>query len=300
MIEKMGYAKDDRLLIVNADDFGMSHSTNKAVMELLKDGFISSASLMVPCPWAKQGAEFCRDNPDVSVGVHLTFTSEWGSYKWGPVTQGKPVDSLVDEHGYMHRSSTDVEKFAKPEQVREEIRNQITKAMDMGLDPSHIDNHMGSLYGLKMGNSFLEIIFDFCVEYQLPFRIPRKVHPELMERITPEILKAFNSCTALAEARGIVVLDYLIGLPTGQKTDYEVCRDQIINVIKNLKPGVTELYIHPAIDCEELRDIAGSWKRRDQEYKVFKDEEVIKTIQDEGIKIITWKDLRDYQRSNRG
>jgi len=297
MLNKLGYSQNDRLLIINADDFGMSHSTNEAVMELLKEGYISSATVMMPCPWAKEAVEFCRDNPEVNVGVHLTFTSEWNKYKWGPVNQNGRVDSLVDEYGYLHKSTEQVRKKAKREQVREEIRAQIEKALKLGLDPTHLDNHMGSLYGLGEGECFLDIIFDFCEEYRLPFRLPTVFEGKIEKQVPKELVERIKPYVEMAQSRGIALIDHLIGFSTGDKRDYESCRNEMIRTLRNLKPGITELYIHPAKDSEELRAITNNWLRRVNEYKVFKDSEVRNVIEEEGIKIISWKELRDIQRA---
>jgi len=290
------YSQNDRLLIINADDFGMSHSTNEAVMELLKGKFISSATVMMPCPWAKEAVEFCKENPDLNVGIHLTFTSEWKMYKWGPVTQSSRVDSLVDEYGYFHESAEKVRKQAKREQVREEIRSQIEKALRLGLDPSHLDNHMGSLYGLGEGECFLDIVFEFCKEYRLPFRLPKIPDEKIEKQVPKDLLKRIKGYIEIAQSNGIVLIDYLIGFSTSDKRDYPSCKEEIISILRGLKPGVTELYIHPAKDSDELRAITSNWLRRVHDYKLFKDPEVRKVIEEEGIKIISWKELRDIQR----
>lgn len=299
MLENCDNFKDGRYLIINADDFGMSHSTNQAVMELLKNKYISSASLMMPCPWASEAARFCKENPEVSVGIHLTFTSEWKYYKWGPTALSYKTDSLTDNYGYFYDSAYAVEKYADPLQVRQEIESQIEKALAMGVEPSHLDNHMGSLYGLSMGRDFLSIVFDFCEKYELPFRLPKNVDRDIEQKLPPEVKKMLYTRIAEAENRGIMLLDYLIGFSTVEHADYAVCREQIIETLVNLKPGVTELYIHPAKDSEELRAITGDWRGRHNEYLVFQDPEVRKVIAQENIKIISWKDLRDLQRKHK-
>ncbi len=299
MLQSRDDFKDGRYLIINADDFGMSHSTNQAVMELLKGQYISSASLMMPCPWAREAACFCRENPDVSVGIHLTFNSEWKYYKWRPTALSYNTDSLTDDYGYFYDSAYAVEKYADPLQVRWEIESQIEKALAMGVEPSHLDNHMGSLYGLSIGRDFLSIVFDFCEKYGLPFRLPKNVDRDMEQKLPSEVKRVLYARIAEAEDRGIMLPDYLIGFSTEEHIDYAVCRQQIIETLVNLKPGVTELYIHPAKDSEELRAITGSWKGRHNEYLVFQDPEVRNVITRENIKIISWKDLRDLQRRRR-
>ena len=288
--------KDGRYLIINADDFGMSHSTNQAVTELLKNKYISSASLMVPCPWAREAIRFCKENPEASVGIHLTFTSEWKYYKWRPTALSHMTDSLTDNDGYFYNSAYAVEKYADPLQVRWEIESQIEKALAMGLEPSHLDNHMGSLYGLSIGRDFLRIIFDFCEKYKLPFRLPKNMPQDLEHKLLPEVKEMLYNRIAEAKSRGIMLLDYLIGFSVADHLDYHRCREQIINTLVNLNPGITELYIHPAKDSEELCAITENWQGRYNEYLVFQDPEVREVIKEQNIKIISWKDLRDLQR----
>lgn len=291
--------KNGRYLIINADDFGMSHSTNQAVIELLKNKYISSASLMMPCPWASEAAYFCKENPEVSVGIHLTFTSEWKYYKWRPTAVSHKTDSLTDEYGYFYASAYTFEKCADPLQVRLEIESQIRMALAMGVDPSHIDNHMGSLYGLSTGRDFLSVVFDFCEKYDLPFRLPKNVDLEMERKLPVEVKELLYTRIQEAEDRGIMLPDYLIGFSTTEHVDYVTCRKQIIEVLINLKPGITELYIHPAKDSDELRAITKDWMGRYNEYLVFQDPEVRKVIELENIKVISWKDLRDLQRKQR-
>lgn len=290
----------EKLLIINADDFGMSHCTNMAVIEMLEKGAITSATVMVPCPWFPEAASYCKNNPQANVGIHLTFTSEWRYYKWGPVTRHSDVRSLATKEGYFPEDDEDVELNAKAEDVRKEIRNQIELAMSMGLKPTHLDNHMGSLYGLIHGNDFLEIIFDFCEEYDLPFRLPRSVLKEYEAGMKPEVLEKVKGRILSAEKRGITIIDYLIGNATGRiDAEYDESKEQLIKTLKNLKPGVTEIYIHPAIGNDELKAIAGSWKKRDIEYKLFSDRDVIRTMEEENIKLISWRDLHQFKKGSR-
>jgi len=296
MVENGNNFQEERYLIINADDFGMSHSTNQAVVELLKNGYISSASIMMPCPWACEAAYFSRENPQFSVGIHLTFTSEWKYYKWGPATVSHKTNSLTDDYGFFYDSAYAVERYADPLQVRREIESQIKRALTMKVEPSHLDNHMGSLYGLSTGRDFLSAVFDFCEEYGLPFRLPKKPQQDIEQKLPFKTKEMLYNRIAEAESRGIMLPDYLIGLSTVEHADYDVCREQIINTLIGLKPGVTELYIHPAKDSEELRAITENWPGRHNEYLVFQDPEVKEVLVRENIKIISWKNLRDVQR----
>lgn len=291
---KMGYQPTDRLLIINADDFGMCHAENVATMALLKDKIINAATVMVPCPWVKEAAEFSRQNPDLDVGIHLTLNNEWKSYKWGPVSSLSLVPSLVTLEGYFPTDVQPVEQNASPEEVRLELKNQIEKGIQLGIMPSHLDNHMGSVYGLITGRDFLEIIFDLCAEYQLPFRLPINIDDKLRAQLPPVAVELFKNRAETALKRGVMLIDYLES--TDMKPTYEEFREGVIQQIKALKPGITELYIHPAEPTEEIKAISGAWRHRDFESKVFRDPVVQQVMKDEKIISIRWLDLREFQR----
>ena len=138
----------DKYLIINADDFGMCHAHNVATFELLGKGAITSSTIMACCPWAYEAAKFARENPQFAIGVHLTNTSEWSTYRWPSVTGGK---SLEDEEGFMFRSCNGFTESAKTEEAQAELTAQIERLRLWGMNPSHADNHMGAMYGIHNG-----------------------------------------------------------------------------------------------------------------------------------------------------
>jgi predicted glycoside hydrolase/deacetylase ChbG (UPF0249 family) len=292
----LGYGESDRLLIVNADDFGMCHAANDATRQLLAEGAVSSATVMMPCGWAKEAAAWGAAHPQYDVGVHLTFTSEWQTYKWGPVTREGGVASLITGEGYFPQDCMTFERRADPSEVRREIVNQIEMALRMGVDPTHLDNHMGSLYGLQTGRDFLEIVFDVCAAYRLPFRMPR--YPDVGLDLPPQAAQLAALRAGQADAKGIVILDYLLGLPfhLERGETYDAFRDSMISLLRSLKPGVSELIIHPAVVTDELKAINPQWEKRGMEFAIFRDPAVQHVIAAEGIRMIRWSDLRSVQR----
>lgn len=294
--EKLGYGPEARLLIVNADDFGMCHANNLAIRQLFEEGAISSSTLMFPCGWAKEAAVWGAAHPEYQVGVHLTFTSEWDGYKWGPVTRDDSVSTLVTKEGYFPADCFSFESQADREQVRRETVAQIEMARTMGIDPTHLDNHMGSLYGLAAGHHFLDVVFEACARYGLPFRMPRSL--PLMEKVPAELAEIAKQVAALADSMGVVILDHLIGLPFRKQPDetYESYKRDMIGVLRSLEPGVSEIIIHPGLANEELRSIHNEWEKRQWDFELFRDPEVQEVISQEGIRLIHWKDLRDLQR----
>ncbi|MFD1954730.1 polysaccharide deacetylase family protein [Paenibacillus thailandensis] len=299
--EALGYAANDRLLIVNADDFGLCHSVNSAVFELLEDGVVSSASLMMPCGWAAEAAAWCAARPEADVGVHLTFTSEWDRFRWGPVNRAGQASSLTDRFGYFPKDNVSVEENADPAEMKAEACAQIEMALRLGVRPSHADNHMGSVYGLATGRHFLPVIFEVCAAYGLPFRLPRYVTADDGQAAPKELAALALQLAQLAEAHGVVVLDYLVTLPFQKQENesYESFREQMKRLIRGLRPGVTELYVHPSRVTDELKAFHGSPEKRGWEAQVFRDAEVRETLEAEGIKLIGWRELQRLQHSRK-
>lgn len=295
----LGYEAGARLLIVNADDFGMCHAENLAIQQLFQEGVISSSTIMMPCGWAKEAAIWSASHSEYDVGVHLTFTSEWDGYKWGPVTRNGDVRSLVTKEGYFPTDCAAFEQQAEPEQVRLEIVNQIEAALAMGVNPTHLDNHMGSLYGLATGKPFLDVVFEICAWYGLPFRMPRSL--PLLEKLPPGAEKMADQVAALADRMGVVILDHLIGLPFGRRPGetYESYKQSMIEVLRNLQPGVSEILIHPAVASEELKAIHQEWEKRQWDYELFRDPEVWQTIKEQGIIQTSWSELKKLQRQGK-
>ena len=291
-----------RYLIINADDFGMCHSANVAVMDLLGKGGITSATIMAPCPWAKEAAEFAAKNPQYAIGLHLTTTSEWGDYRWAPVS-GTHNKSLIDEEGFMWHESDQCENHADLKEVEEEICAQYDKLAKFGFTPSHFDNHMGSLYGVATGRfELLELAIKQCAMHGgMPFRFPSKFTDEQFSNETLDIqipketvLGLLDQVKAGADAAGVAVLDYLMpGDWNGpQSESYENYREYIFEKYRAFPEGIIETYIHPALETEELKAITGCWERRVWEYKLFSDPKTREFIESLGIQLINYRDLK--------
>ncbi len=295
----------DKYLIINADDFGMCRAGNLAVFDLLKSGGITSSTIMAPCGWAPEACKFAKENPQFAIGVHLTLTSEWSNYRWAPVSASN-TDSLRDEDGYMFKESDEVEKNVDIDEVEAEIRAQIERLKKLGLTPSHLDNHMGSLYGIETGRfELLNLVLDIAGEYGLPFRFPGTFTDDQLNNTMLDIkidkniiMGLFEKITAYAKSRGVITPDYLIpGEWTGpQKDSYENYREYIYELYKTFPEGVTETYIHPALECDELKGTSSVWERRVWEYKLFSDPKTKQHIESCGIKLINYRDLAEMRK----
>jgi chitin disaccharide deacetylase len=286
LAQRLGYKPTDRLLIVNGDDAGMCHAANLATTEALEKGLMRCATIMVPCPWFPEIAAYAKDHPDKDFGVHLTHTAEWGKYRWGPVAPREQVTGLIDTEGYLWRGVQDVYAHATPEQALVEGRAQIRRALAAGIDVSHIDSHMGTL---QLHPDYMKTYLQLAVEFDLPARMAsqetfvRMGHPEVREQFT---------------ARGIVFPDYFVYEEL--KEEKADVRGFWLRVVKNLKPGITELYIHAGLPNDELKAITGSWQTRSQEFEVFThDDEMKRVIAEQQITVIGYRPLRDLQHKER-
>lgn len=273
LAERLGYNADDRLLIVNCDDFGSSRDANNATLECFERGIASSATLMVPCPWALDAV---RRSTRYPVGVHLTLTSEYPSYRWRGLTSGA---SLLDGEGYLPRTAEEVHRAASLHEVREECRAQIAQALSWGLDVTHIDAHMGTA---QTDPRFFAVYVDLAAEFDLPLRM---VGTDL------EATLGFP-CRSVAALHGLIFPDYFVS-PWGRPT-----REVLLEALENLPAGVTEIYAHPVTDGEELR--AYDPKHADvrvADYACLMDAQIRERIQAAGVRLISFRELRELQRA---
>ncbi len=286
LAERIGYQPTDKLLIVNGDDAGMCHSANLATIESLEKGAMRSATIMVPCPWFPEIAAYAKSHPEKDFGIHLCHTSEWTKYRWGPVAPREQVPGLVDPQGYLWPEIPEVYAHATPEQALIEGRAQIKRALAAGVDVTHLDSHMGTLqYHPEYMKSYLQL----AVEFDLPVRmasqetLTRMGHPQIRSQFT---------------ARGIVSPDYFVF--DELKNESKGVQAFWLEVVKNLKPGVTELYIHAGLPNDELKAITGSWSTRAQEFETFTHSaEMKQLIADQKIILIGYRPLRELQHKER-
>ncbi len=278
LAEKLGYLRDSKLLIVHADDVGVTHSVNAATIKALDTGLVNSASIMVPCPWFPEIADYAKAHPDLDFGLHLTLTSERVYYRWGPVASKDKVPSLLDENGYFHHDWTATTRI-DPKEVELELRAQIDRAYAMGVGPTHLDSHQYRLY--ENGKDLFEIVLRLAHDYKLPVFVARDwfaLRPYLESSLTS----------------GDIVLDHTVTIapsvpPEKWAEFYKIA-------LKDLQPGVTEFVIHLAFADDEMkaatreRDTWGAaWRQRDFDF--FTSQEFRKLLQEQNIKLVTWGEL---------
>ncbi|MEQ9296952.1 MAG: polysaccharide deacetylase family protein [Cyclobacteriaceae bacterium] len=280
--QKLGFSENTKLLIIHADDAGLSHSENKATIQCLETGLVNSYSIMVPCPWYYEMAVFAKNNPKIDYGIHLTLTCEWENYRFGPVLPISEVPSLVDEHGHFYKKRDALRKNATPQHVAKELEAQIEKALKFGLKPTHIDSHM---YSVGACPEFFEIYRGLGEKYKLPILISR----EIMEMVE------LNPDQNIIE--GDLTTDKVhIGVfgqfESGQLSDY------YSQVFENVVSGLNIVLIHPAFDDNEMKGITinhpnfgAEWRQID--FDSFTSQENRTKLKANQIELITWNDIKN-------
>jgi len=279
-----------RYLIIHADDAGMCHSHNVATIEAMEKGVVSSASIMVPCAWFPEMADHARKHPEQDFGIHLTLTSEWKHYRWGPVAPKDKVPSLLDEQGFMWARVADVARHAKLDEVEIELRAQIDRAIQFGVPITHLDTHMGSMAARA---DLLKLYVKLGIEYDRPIMVPREMSRADREEY-PDLTEGAEAMFGALAKYGLPVIDYLPTVETGP--EFEVKKAVYLRWFEDLKPGVTQLIIHCGVDGPELEAVTGSHANRDTDRRVFTDPDVAAKLDRCGIRVIGWRELRKISR----
>lgn len=323
--EKLGYPKGAKVLILHIDDAGMSWDSNKGTTEAIENGVANSFSIMMPTPWVPGIVRYVKDERgNADAGLHLTLTSEWEDYRWGPV-MGKPaVPGLVDKNGYLWGSVADVVENATPDEVESEIRAQVEQALSMGFRPTHLDSHMGTLFA---DPEFLDRYIKVGIEYGIPVMFPGghisflredyrqntiqqlKVSgnwEEGMEVSAPDIL---DQAPALGEeiwASGLPVLDDLHNVSYGWNFpgDIELTDQSLqdfytrnyIETIDELEAGLTMVIMHCTAPSEIFDDISTSGTTRKGDLLAMQDQRLKDYIEEEGIILTTWREVMARRR----
>ncbi|NCF69571.1 MAG: ChbG/HpnK family deacetylase [Chloroflexi bacterium] len=296
VMKKLGLADDDRAVIFHADDIGSFQSTLDAYAELLDFGLLSSAAAMVPCPWFPAAAELCRNRQDLGVidmGVHLTVTSEWESYRWGPVSTRDRQSGLIDEDGYFHPTAHEIHQGADLTALEAELRAQIEQAQTSGIDITHIDSHMLTLFHHRL----LDVYFKLGLEYQVPaFCLRQDVNGIWQHYLDEKTVSALVGQIKRVEDFGMPLLDHVHVMPLDRPENRE---QQLKAVLASIPPGITYLIIHPAKDTPELRAAASpeDWPNRVADYQLFLSETMRDYVTRSGIHVLGYRALRDLMRS---
>lgn len=284
LAEKLGYTNTDKLLIIHADDLGITHSTNQASFRALERGSVNSASIMAPTPWLPEVADYVTENGPQDFGMHLTLTSEWQWLKWRPVASRNEVPTLINEHGYFHADCQTLAEHGDPMEVKRELRAQIEHARGLGIEPTHLDTHMGCLvFGRP---EYFGTYLELAREYRMPALVSKAE------------LGAFPKLAPYVEESDPLV-DRII---TAGVADFENGMDAFYErTLRELPPGITVLLVHCAYDDRESRGMAhehpnwgNEWRQQDTDF--FVSQKCLQLLHDNDIQLITWRQIQETMK----
>ena len=285
--EKLGYSKTTKLLIVHADDLGLSHSENLATIYALENGTVNSGSIMVPCPWFAEIAAYARSHPNIDLGLHLTLTSEWEFYKWGPILSSTEVPSLINDQGFFYDGIENFAQNAKEDDIEKELRAQIDRAIKFGINPTHLDCHM---FSLLINPEFLTIYLNLGREYKLPVLLNKEGAKNY-----------FNIDLEAYTTDDDILVDYaFMAMPENYKNGLDKTYTEIL---RSLHYGLNVIILHAAYDNLEMQGITvnkpdwgSAW--RNEDFTFFTSDKCKEIIEKENIQLITWGEIRNKLLSN--
>jgi predicted glycoside hydrolase/deacetylase ChbG (UPF0249 family) len=273
--ERLGYPRDSKLLIIHADDLAVAHSEDAASFDALDRHAVSSASIMIPCPWLTEVAAYAKAHPEADLGLHLTLSAEWKTYRWGPVESKDKVPSLLDPDGYLWPEVAPAVQHIKTDEAEREIRAQVEHAIAMGIHPTHLDSHMGVLFARP---DLIAVYVKVAHDYKLPF----------LGMLTP------NAPAGLFSDKDVLLDSIVIAGPNVQPANW---KNFYLDAIKNLKPGITEMIVHLAHDDAESQammvdhpDYGAAWRQRD--YDAVTSTEFKRALEENHVIVVQWKDLK--------
>ncbi len=281
--ERLGYEENAKLLIIHADDLGLSRGENQATLESMKNGVVNSTSVMVPCPWSPEAGLIHKANPDLDVGVHITLTNEWFLYKWGSVSD-EAAAGLENEDGYMFADCASVAKNASPEDVEAEINAQVDLAISLGIKPTHLDSHMGCIfYGRP---EYLQAYLRVAKKHGIPAM--------LNEQMVKGIIEPNAALFEEFDLSNYPLVDQVISaLPQNYESGMDAYYSSVLD---ELGPGLNVILIHVAYDDLEMQGIATDhdyWHApwRQQDFDFFTSQKAKDLLQENDIKLVTWREI---------
>jgi len=284
--ERLGWKPGSVVVVLHVDDVGMSHSSNLGAVESMEQGVASSCAVMMPCAWVSEFAAYLKLHPTVDSGLHLTLTSEWVPYRWGPVAGKSQVPGLVDPEGCLWRNVAGVVAKASPDEIEREIRAQVERAETMGIPITHLDSHMGTLFARA---DYFERFARVGLEKKIPIlavgghgTYTKQENPTATDELRGWIPKLWNA--------GLPILDDLHTGSYGWKPSEKT--ERLLALLKELKPGVTEILFHASRPTEDFPVITGSSESRRADLGALTEPKVKALLQERGIEVTTWRELK--------
>jgi|TARA_B110000977_G_scaffold75523_1_gene101887 predicted glycoside hydrolase/deacetylase ChbG (UPF0249 family) len=278
LAQQLGYTSSDKLLIIHADDLGLARSVNKASFEALSKEFVNSASVMMPSPFAEEVAAYYLEHPQIDLGLHLTFTAEWTDYKWPGVAPANKIETLLDDEGFLHQKKVTVIKEGINAEIKTELQAQIDYARALGMSPTHMDSHEGTLF---FDPAFFRTYIEVGHQNQIPVFVPKLLAPHFDEHfpLPPQV----------------VLVDQMFMALKG--TELDAMESYYAEVLSSIKPGLNQLLVHLAFDEEEMKAItkdreAYGTKWRAKDYQVVSSKKFQDLLKQNEIKLIQWRDIQ--------
>ncbi len=285
--ERLGWPAGTKAVIFHVDDAGMSHDSNMGVKKAIEEGVATSLSIMMPCSWVPECADWVKARPGTDAGVHLTLTSEWRHYRWGPVAGPSVVPGLLDEHGYLWHNVAGVVGHASPEEFETEIRAQVDKARALGIEPTHLDSHMGTCFQPQFIQRYVEVGMEKGIPVMMFGGHMQHIFAE-----AGEFKPLLRSLAAELWNAGLPVIDDLVTKPTTAK-NYDERKEQLITLLREMQPGITQIIVHCTEPTEVFSYISGSGASRQAELRLMTDPDVRAFIESEGIVLTSWRELKE-------
>lgn len=286
ILKKIGFAPTDRVCVVHADDIGMCQATLTAFDELTQVGLVTSGAVMMPCSWAPAAAEYARTHPEVDLGVHLTLTSEWNTYRWGPISTRDPGSGLLDLEGYFYRDSESVQQKAVVDFAQRELQAQVEAALAAGIKITHIDTHMGTVAHPK----FIAAYAMLGMMYRVPILAARLDEAGYLSLgVPPEAALAAGQMTRQMEEAGMPLHDGIYYLDLQESGDR---MEMAKRAFDSLPTGLSRIYLHPSSDTPEARAISPDAACRIMDYKNFLKEELLDYARGQGIQLIGYRAIQ--------
>ena len=278
LAQQLGYTSSDKLLIIHADDLGLARSVNKASFEALSKEFVNSASVMMPSPFAEEVAAYYLEHPQIDLGLHLTFTAEWTDYKWPGVAPANKIETLLDDEGFLHQKKVTVIKEGINAEIKTELQAQIDYARALGISPTHMDSHEGTLF---FDPAFFRTYIEVGHQNQIPVFVPKLLAPHFDEHfpLPPQVILVDQMFMAL------------------KGTELDAMESYYVEVLSSIKPGLNQLLVHLAFDDEEMKAItkdreAYGTKWRAKDYQVVSSRKFQDLLKQNEIKLIQWRDIQ--------
>jgi len=285
--ERLGWPAGTKVVIFHVDDAGMSHDSNDGTIESMEKGLATSTSIMFPCAWVSEYAKYLKNHPETDAGVHLTLTSEWDKYRWGPVAGKKVVPGLTDAQGCLWDSVKEVSEHASPEEIDKEIRAQLDRCVTMGITPTHLDSHMGTLFSRP---DYTEKYVRLGIEKGIPVLMPGG-HMQYVRQENGDVADGAKVMADMLWNAGLPVVDDIHTDGYGWES-FEEKKQGVIQFLKEMQPGITEFILHCTKPSDSFQFITTSGPTREADTRVMLDPDVKKAVEEEKIVLTTWRELK--------